>query len=181
VHPKLTASASSALVDAYVAMRALGADVRATEKRITATTRQLESLIRLSEAHAKMRLSEEVSAGDVAEAVRLVKAALKQAATDQRTGLIDMGLLTEGVSAADRRAREGRKGAVLAALDDMLRAGAGGAVRVADVARKVAEGAGEEVDSHEIMESLKALEAEGQVMLAGEGARRTVRRVTGVA
>ncbi len=181
VHPKLTASASTALVDAYVAMRALGADVRATEKRITATTRQLESLIRLSEAHAKMRLSPEVSAADVGEAVRLVKAALKQAATDQRTGLIDMGLLTEGVSASDRRAREGRKGAVLAALDELLRAGAAGAVRVADVARKVTEGAGEEVDSHEIVEALKMLESEGQVMLAGEGVRRTVRRVTGVA
>jgi DNA replication licensing factor MCM4 len=182
VHPKLTEGASSALVDAYVAMRALGADVRATEKRITATTRQLESLIRLSEAHAKMRLSPTVGAADVAEAVRLVKAALKQAATDQRTGLIDMGLLTEGVSAGDRRAREGRKAALLAVLDDLLRAGgAGGAVRVADVARKMAESGGEEVDSHEIMESLRALESEGQVILAGDGARRTVRRVTGVA
>jgi DNA replication licensing factor MCM4 len=183
VQPKLTESASVALVDAYVAMRALGADVRAAEKRITATTRQLESLIRLAEAHAKMRLSAEVSAADVGEAVRLVKAALKQAATDQRTGLIDMGLLTEGVSAADRRAREGRKGAVLAALDDMVRAGAGGAVRVQDVARKMAEGAaeGEEVDSHEVFEALKTLESEGHVMIAGEGARRTVRRVTGVA
>lgn len=31
------------------------------------------------------------------EAVRLIKSAIKAAATDARTGLIDMGLLSEGV------------------------------------------------------------------------------------
>src|SRR6202012_2130852 len=109
IQPKITTAAGNALVDAYVEMRSLGADVRAQEKRITATTRQLESMIRLSEAHAKMRLSETVEASDVLEAVRLIKSALKQAATDQRTGLIDMGLLTEGVSATERRRKEDLK------------------------------------------------------------------------
>ncbi|KAG6859206.1 hypothetical protein C0991_001110 [Blastosporella zonata] len=37
---------------------------RASEKRITATTRQLESMIRLSEAHARMRFSEFVELQD---------------------------------------------------------------------------------------------------------------------
>jgi len=161
-------------------MRSLGSDVRASEKRITATTRQLESMVRLSEAHAKMRLSDTVTAADVAEAVRLIKSALKQAATDQRTGLIDMGLLTEGVSATDRRVREEVKAGVLGVLDDMLRGGAQGAVRVAEVTRRLAEGASVEVDGQQVAEALRSLEAEGQVMLLGEGARRTVRRVTGM-
>ena len=106
IQPRITQAASNALVEAYVSMRALGADVRASERRITATTRQLESMIRLAEAHAKMRLSDQVLASDVEEAVRLIKSALKQAATDARTGLIDMGLLTEGVSATERRRKE---------------------------------------------------------------------------
>ena len=63
-------------------MRKLGQDVRAAEKRITATTRQLESMIRLSEAHAKMRLATEVTSADVKEAVRLIRSALKMSATD---------------------------------------------------------------------------------------------------
>ena len=63
-------------------MRKLGQDVRAAEKRITATTRQLESMIRLAEAHAKMRLSEVVTRADVLEAERLIQSALKTAATD---------------------------------------------------------------------------------------------------
>ena len=161
-------------------MRSLGADIRSQEKRITATTRQLESMVRLAEAHAKMRLSESVETSDVAEAVRLIKSALQQAATDQRTGLIDMGLLTEGVSASERRQKADLKTSVLSVLDDMLRSGAQGAVRVSEVTKRLAEGISAEVDSQEVMEALRALEGEGQVMLGGDGARRTVRRVTGM-
>ena len=40
---------------------------------ITATPRQLESMVRLSEALARMRLSPTVERHDVAEAVRLMK------------------------------------------------------------------------------------------------------------
>lgn len=40
---------------------------------ITATPRQLEGLVRLSEALARMRLSPSVEADDVAEAIRLMK------------------------------------------------------------------------------------------------------------
>jgi DNA replication licensing factor MCM4 len=180
VHPKITAEAGDALVDAYVEMRALGADVRAQEKRITATTRQLESMIRLAEAHAKMRLASTVEASDVAEAVRLIKSALKQAATDQRTGLIDMGLLTEGVSASERRRKEDMKNAVLSVLDDMIRSGSTAAARVTEISKRLAEGSGEEIDGQEVVDVLKRLEAEGQVMMSGTGAGRSVRRVTGV-
>ncbi|RMD42777.1 hypothetical protein DV735_g2338, partial [Chaetothyriales sp. CBS 134920] len=98
IHPTLTAAAATALTEAYVAMRSLGNALQASDRRITATTRQLESMIRLSEAHAKMRLSATVEVSDVTEAVRLIKSAIKASATDARTGLIDMGLLSEAGS-----------------------------------------------------------------------------------
>ncbi|KAF2101640.1 MCM-domain-containing protein [Rhizodiscina lignyota] len=183
VHPRLTQAAATALTDSYVALRALGADVRAAERRITATTRQLESMIRLSEAHAKMRLATEVTADDVHEAVRLIKSALKEAATDRRTGLIDMGLLTEGVSAGERRRKEDLKAAVLGVVDEMT--SSGGSARIAELVRRMGDqqaqdGNGGQVDSQEVNEALRALEAEGRVMISGDGARRSVRRVTGV-
>lgn len=56
IHPIITEAAKTELVRAYVGMRKMGDDSRSDEKRITATTRQLESMIRLAEAHAKMKL-----------------------------------------------------------------------------------------------------------------------------
>ena len=43
-------------------------------------------MIRISEALAKMRLSNEVEQRDVDEAVRLIRSAMQQSATDPKTG-----------------------------------------------------------------------------------------------
>lgn len=161
-------------------MRKLGEDIRAQERRITATTRQLESMIRLAEAHAKMRLASTVIAEDVAEAVRLIQSALKQAATDARTGLIDMGLLTDGTSASERKRKEDLKLGILRVLDEMLRAGTGSGVRYGDVARSMSEQSSVPLEGPEFAEAIRALEQEGKLQIVGEGARRTLRRVTGV-
>ena len=177
-HPRITQVASNELVQAYVEMRKLGEDVRAAERRITATTRQLESMIRLAEAHAKMRLSDEVSADDVLEAVRLIKSAIKQSATDARTGLIDMGLLTEGTSASERRRRQDLRNAVTELLDEMTRGG--GTVRYSELSRQMAEQSSVAVETDELYEAIKSLEQEGQLQVVGDGARRSIRRVTGV-
>ncbi|KAJ5087870.1 hypothetical protein N7456_011486 [Penicillium angulare] len=175
INPVLTPAAGTALADAYVAMRQLGDDIRATERRITATTRQLESMIRLSEAHARMRLSEEVTASDVEEAVRLIRSAIKQAATDSRTGLIDMGLLTEGTSASERRMREDLKKAVLSRLDD--RSGVHNApVRWTDLFRDMGEQSDIQLEHQQFSDAIRSLEAEGAVNVLGEGPRRSIRR-----
>lgn len=80
VHPRLSDEAVQALTEEYVTMRKSGS----SRKVITATPRQLESLIRMSESLARMRLSESVETIDVEEAVRLMKVAMQQAATDPR-------------------------------------------------------------------------------------------------
>jgi DNA replication licensing factor MCM4 len=177
--PRISPEAHKELVDSYVEMRKLGEDVRAAERRITATTRQLESMIRLSEAHAKMRLSETVTRDDVIEAVRLIKSALKQAATDARTGLIDMSLLTEGTSASERRRKADLKNALLGLLDEMTRQGQ--AARYSEVVKRMGEQSSIQVEGQELAEALRGLEQEGSIMIVGEGARRSIRRVTGVA
>ncbi|KAL7675062.1 hypothetical protein ACOME3_001330 [Neoechinorhynchus agilis] len=102
VHPRLTEDASNALIRAYVEMRQTGSN---TKGQVGAYPRQLESLIRLSEAHAKIRLSETVEVTDVAEARRLHREALKQSSVDPRTGEIDLNILATGASATDRRRR----------------------------------------------------------------------------
>jgi DNA replicative helicase MCM subunit Mcm2 (Cdc46/Mcm family) len=94
----LSNEAAEDLVQGYMDMRKLGI----SKKTITATPRQLESLIRISEARAKMRFSNVVERTDVAEAIRLMKVALQQAAIDPQTGTIDMDLITTGRTANSR-------------------------------------------------------------------------------
>ena len=69
-----------------------------SKKTITATPRQLESMIRIAESVAKMRLSDTVEKRDVEEAVRLIKTAMQQSATDPTTGEIDMDIIATGIS-----------------------------------------------------------------------------------
>ncbi|KAF8477013.1 putative DNA replication licensing factor mcm4 [Kalaharituber pfeilii] len=176
IHPKLTETASEELVRAYVEMRKLGEDVRAAERRITATTRQLESMIRLSEAHAKMRLSQEVNEDDVKEAVRLIKSAIKESATDPITGKIDLSLISTGTSTAQRKRREDLKNAVLGILDDMTKSG--GAARYAEVMKRLTEQSSVSVEAQEFAEVVRALDMEGLARVVGEGARRAIRRIT---
>jgi DNA replication licensing factor MCM4 len=101
VHPTLTDEAQQKLIQAYVDMRKIGAG----RGQISAYPRQLESLIRLAEAHAKVRLSQKVENVDVEEAWRLHREALKQSATDPLSGKIDVGILTTGLSATARKKR----------------------------------------------------------------------------
>ena len=66
-------------------------------------SRQLESLIRLAEAHAKLRFSHKVEVIDVEEALRLHQEALKQFIVDPKTGTIDASLLTNRSNTGLRR------------------------------------------------------------------------------
>lgn len=112
---------------------------------VTAYPRQLESLIRLAEAHSRMRLSNLVEEVDVEEATRLHKEAIKQAATDPKTGKcdnlviqffihaqylnisltsgqIDMEILMTGLSASSRAKSAELGKFIIAALRDSGRA-----------------------------------------------------------
>lgn len=101
VHPKLTEEAGKMLIHHYIEMRKIGSG----KGHISAYPRQLESLIRLAEAHAKVRLSSLVQAVDVEEAIRLHREAIKQAATDPLTGKIDVSIITTGMSTSHRKKR----------------------------------------------------------------------------
>ena len=122
IEPALSDEACAALVRGYVTMRRGNNSGHgggpAGRKTIAATTRQLESLVRLSEAHARMRLSHTVEEMDVEEAVRLMDVSTQKAAVDPRTGTIDMSLISTGHSAS--------KGNSLLMLTDALRELLGG-------------------------------------------------------
>ncbi|ESN98874.1 hypothetical protein HELRODRAFT_67429 [Helobdella robusta] len=109
VHPVISETAGQVLVESYVEMRKVGSG----RGQVSAYPRQLESLIRLAEAHARMRLSDTVEVEDVQEARRLHREALMQAAVDPSTGKIDISILTTGITGVARKQRAERASVLL--------------------------------------------------------------------
>ena len=87
VTPSLTDEALNVVRAFYLSMRRSGERENAP---VPITARQLESLIRLTEAHAKMALREKALAEDAQAAVRLVQVSLQQVGFDAETGQYDI-------------------------------------------------------------------------------------------
>ena len=130
VQPVLSDEAAEELVEGYVEMRRMGG----SRKVITATPRQLESLIRLSESLARMRLSRRVDRDDAKEALRLMRVAMQQSAVDPRTGTIDMDKILTGHSASDRQQRRQIADSIASILSN-----SGGKLRLNELVRALSE------------------------------------------
>ncbi|POW04893.1 hypothetical protein PSTT_10091 [Puccinia striiformis] len=173
IHPILTEDACDALVRAYVLMRKAGEDSRTSERRITATTRQLESMVRLSEAHARMRFSDTVDVPDVEEANRLIREALKESATDPITGLIDLDLLQTGQGLAQRKIQEDLKRELLKLMDNN---NSGNGIRWTLLLETLSNQSSIPIDSSLFSDVIKTLAQEGLVSVSGDREKRVISR-----
>jgi len=99
VHPVLTPEAAKRIEQFYLELRSIG---EAPTSPVPITARQLEALIRLAEAHARMALRDKVTAEDAEEAIRLMKLSLQQVGIDSETGQLDIDLIMTGHSKSQR-------------------------------------------------------------------------------
>ncbi len=98
VRPRLSDEALSVLEDFYVRVRRQGEEPDAP---VPITARQLEALVRLSEAAARARLSETVRPEDAQRAIRIVESYLRRVAMTPE-GRIDIDITQTGVSHSQR-------------------------------------------------------------------------------
>jgi len=89
--PALTKEAENKIMEFYLKMRSVEGEDK--EKMITITPRQLEGLIRLSTARARILLKNQVEEDDADRAIYLFNEMLKNAGIDVNTGKIDIGVL----------------------------------------------------------------------------------------
>ena len=101
VFPQITDEAVEEIERFYVQMRNSGAGEEGISA-IPISARQLEALVRLSEASARSRLGEEVTRDDAKRAISLVMYCLEQLGVDPDTGKMDIDRLTTGVTASTR-------------------------------------------------------------------------------
>jgi replicative DNA helicase Mcm len=96
--PLLSAEAREALIAYYLKLRGL-AD---TNKPVPVTARQLEALVRLAEASARIRLSNSIDASDAERVIHIVDTCLRQIAYDAKTGNFDIDKIVTGISKEKR-------------------------------------------------------------------------------
>lgn len=97
IFPVLSDDAVDKIRDFYVTLRGGGGDT------VRATPRQLEALVRLSEASARMRLDDNVTVSDADRAITLTNFVLREVAYDASTGQIDIDRI---VAAYPKSARD---------------------------------------------------------------------------
>ncbi len=99
IHPKLSEEAKRKIIAFYTEMRAKSENPNSP---ITITPRQLEALIRLAEAQAKMRLSEVVTEQDAQAAIDLMMYFLQSVGFDVETERIDIDVVMTGKPMSQR-------------------------------------------------------------------------------
>ena len=102
VRPKLTNEAVEKMKDFYVGLRNRPTIDGQEMMSIPISARQLNSLIRMAEAAAKLRMSEKVEKEDAEVAINLLKYYLEQVGMDEETGQIDIDKISGKMKSSQR-------------------------------------------------------------------------------
>ncbi|NLV25675.1 MAG: minichromosome maintenance protein MCM [Methanomicrobiales archaeon] len=96
--PRLKDEARDALITYYMKLR----DLADANKPVPVTARQLEAIVRLAEASARIRLSSEIEKTDAERVITIIDTCLRQVAYDPSSGTFDIDILATGVSKSKR-------------------------------------------------------------------------------
>ncbi len=148
IFPKLTDAAIEELRDYYLKMRASvsGEGI----KSVPISARQLEGLVRLSEASARLRLSDKVTKKDAKKAIELMDYCLRLVAFDEKTGTFDVDRIATDMPASSRN-----KIIVMKELIGELEAKLGKVIPVEEIIRASSEKDMTESEVEEILQKLK--------------------------
>jgi replicative DNA helicase Mcm len=92
VFPVMTDDALEILQNYYVDFRSSSKD------SVPFTPRQLEAFVRLAEASARIRLSQEANIDDAKRAISIIDQYLRRVGTDRETGRFDIDIIATGIS-----------------------------------------------------------------------------------
>lgn len=102
IRPKLSNESLEEIRSYYVKLRSSGSEGEGGIKSVPITARQLEALVRLTEASAKTRLAKVATVDDAKKAIQLLHYTLSQIGMDPDTGRIDIDRITTGVTSSQR-------------------------------------------------------------------------------
>ncbi len=149
-HPKMSDAAADEIKEFYVGLRNSAQGGDGEQKAIPISARQLEAIVRLSEASAKLRLSNKVTRGDAQLAIRLTKYCLTQIGLDEETGQIDIDRFSTAMPSSQRN-----KIIIVKEIINRLGAEKGKSIEMAEIISEAAEKGVQEDQIDEIIEKLK--------------------------
>jgi replicative DNA helicase Mcm len=124
-------------------------------KAIPISARQLEALVRLTEATARLRLSDKATESDAKRAIGLIEYCLMEVGLDKETGKIDIDRIATGISASQRSHIIVIKD-IITDLENKV----GKAIPIDDV---IAEAKSKGVDEGKVEEVLEKLKRVGEI------------------
>lgn len=149
--PRLGEEAREALIKYYMKLR----DLADANKPVPVTARQLEAIVRLAEASARIRLSSEIEKVDAERVITIIDTCLRQVAYDPASGVFDIDILATGVSKSKRDLIRTIKQAIRELADDNGRA------QKPDVIEMVRS---KNFDREEVEKQLTAMLRSGEIM-----------------
>ncbi|MFQ5951548.1 MAG: ATP-binding protein, partial [Candidatus Geothermarchaeales archaeon] len=147
IEPDLSEEAKAKVRDFYLKMR----ERVSPESPISISPRQLDSIMRLSEARARVDLSQVVTQEHVDDATRLLSSFIRQVGVDTETGALDVDIILTGVPQRKRS----RPGIIMSTLEELQRELKGPAPLEALIDKVVEQSTLERGDVEEIVENLR--------------------------
>ncbi len=150
VFPVMTDEALEIIKNYYVDFR------NSSEDSVTFTPRQLEAFVRLAEASAKVRLSEEVTADDAKRGIYIIDQYLRRVGMDRETGKFDIDIIATGIS----HSQHDRMRNIIDVIQRLCNESKDGNASRGDILR---EGEMEGFETSKVEETLDRLKRNGQI------------------
>ncbi len=156
IHPRLTPGAIEEIRDFYVGLRnsASFGDAEAV-RPIPISARQLESLVRLAEGSARIKLSNKVQRTDAKKAIAVMRYCLMQVGMDHETGQIDIDRISTGIPASTRN-----KIHTIREIINLFESRGKKSIPVEDI---VAEATDKKITESQVEEIIEKLKREGEI------------------
>ncbi|MCL4373085.1 ATP-binding protein [Candidatus Parvarchaeota archaeon] len=157
IKPKISVDAMKVIQDFYLKLRSQYSTEGEEVKPIPISARQLEAVVRLTEASAKVRLSDYATIEDAKRAIDLMMAYLGDVGIDSSTGQFDIDRITTGISSSQRNTVLTIKSMIKSEIDSMPM---GSSVPLSKIYED-AEKAG--IDSDKVDSAISVLKREGEI------------------
>jgi len=148
--PKMTLGAMDEIKSFYIKLRSSAAAEEGQVKPIPISARQLEALVRLSEASARIRLSDKVTKKDSERAIALLRSSMEQVAMDIETGKFDIDRIATGITASQRN-----QIAIMRRLIDSLSEKVGKTIPIQDIISEAESEGIDKLKAEDILDNLK--------------------------